>query len=123
MITVPEEFHSKGAAWKAVFLLDRLEKMELAKRKDVIATAEDRAAADNLKQYVIDEIEAFNHVDTGKLQNSIGVRDLGNGEYGVTAVDYAKYVNGRDRESGGEGFIDVAVNQARLDGDDVESLV
>lgn len=123
MFTVPEDFHSKGAAWKAVFVISELERAHLAKMKDVVARAESRDAAENLKQYIIDEAEAFDHVDTGKLQNSIGVRSLGDGEFGVTAVDYAKYVNGRDREQMGEGFIDVAVNQALLDGDDVEVLI
>jgi len=123
MITVPEDFHSKGAAYKAVFMIDAMEKAYLAKMKDVVARAEDREAAQNLKQHVIDEMEAFDHVDTGKLQNSVGVRNLGDGEYGVTMADYGKYVNGRDREVMGEGFIDVAVNQALLDGDDVEILI
>jgi len=123
MITVPEDFHSKGAAYKAVFMIDAMEKAYLAKMKDVVARAEDREAAQNLKQHVIDEMEAFNHVDTGKLQNSVGVRNLGDGEYGITMADYGKYVNGRDREQLGEGFVDVAVNQALLDGDDVEILI
>ena len=70
-----------------------------------------------------DEMEAFDHVDTGKLQNSVGVRNLGGGEYGITMEEYGVYVNGRDRETMGEGFIDVAVNQALIDGDDVEILI
>ena len=124
MIRVSEEFLNKGAAYKAVYMLDQLEKMELARRaKEVVAMAGDREAADNLKQYVIDEMEAFDHVDTGKLQNSVGVRNLGGGEYGITMEEYGVYVNGRDRETMGEGFIDVAVNQALIDGDDVEILI
>ena len=124
MIRVSEEFLNKGAAYKAVYMLDQLEKMELARRaKEVVAMAGDREAADNLKQYVIDEMEAFDHVDTGKLQNSVGVRNLGGDEYGITMEEYGVYVNGRDRETMGEGFIDVAVNQALIDGDDVEILI
>jgi hypothetical protein len=124
MIQVSEQFLGKGAAYKAVYMLDQLEKMELARRaKEVVAMAGDRESADNLKQYVIDEMEAFDHVNTGKLQNSVGVRNLGNGEYGITMEEYGVYVNGYDREAMGEGFIDVAVNQALIDGDDVEILI
>ena len=124
MIQVSEQFLGKGAAYKAVYMLDQLEKMELARRaKEVVAMAGDRESANNLKQYVIDEMEAFDHVDTGKLQNSVGVRCLGGGEYGITMEEYGIYVNGYDRESMGKGFIDVAVNQALIDGDDVEILI
>lgn len=124
MIQVSEQFLGKGAAYKAVYMLDQLEKMELARRaKEVVAMAGDRESANNLKQYVIDEMEAFDHIDSGKLQNSVGVRSLGGGEYGITMEEYGVYVNGYDRESMGEGFIDVAVNQALIDGDDVEILI
>ena len=119
------ELSTKGAAYKYTYLFDQMERHELAARtKDIIAVAPDRETAMELKQNVIDEIEVFDHVQTGKMQNSIGVRNLGGGEYGVTAVDYAKYVNGRDREVDGEGFIDAAVNQTILDtGEDVQILV
>ena len=124
MIQVSEQFLNKGAAYKAVYMLDQLEKMELARRaKEVVAMAGDRESANNLKQHVIDEMEAFDHVDSGKLQNSVGVRSLGDGDYGITMEQYGVYVNGYDRESMGEGFIDVAVNQALIDGDDVEILI
>ena len=124
MIKVSEEFLNKGAAYKACYMLAELERMELARRaKEVVAMAGDRESADNLKQHVIDEMEAFDHVDTGKLQNSVGVRNLGGGDYGITMEDYGVYVNGYDRETTGEGFIDAAVNQALIDGDDVEILI
>jgi hypothetical protein len=119
----PEEFLSKGAAFKAVYYLDSLEKAHLAKQKDIVAMAPDRDTALELKQNIIDEIDFFDHNVTGTMENSIGVRKMGD-EYGVTAIDYAKYVNGRDRESGGEGFIDAAVNQTILDtGEDIYLLV
>jgi hypothetical protein len=119
----PEEFLSKGAAFKAVYYLDSLEKAHLAKQKDIVAMAPDRDTALELKQNIIDEIEVFDHNVTGKMENSIGVRKMGD-EYGITAVDYAKYVNGRDRENEGQGFIDAAVNQTILDtGEDVYLLV
>lgn len=123
MITVPEQFHTKGAAWKAVFVLDQLEKQHLAKAKDVVASTYGRDSAENLRQHMIDEMEAYDHVDTGRLQNSVGIRSLGEGEYGITMAEYGKYVNGYDREKEGEGFIDTAVNQSILDGDDSEVLI
>ena len=123
MIRVSEEFLNKGAAYKAVFILDQLERMELATTKDVVAMAPDRDTALELKQNIIDEIEIFDHNVTGRMENSIGVRKMGD-EYGVTAVDYAKYVNGRDRENDGQGFIDAAVQQTILEtGEDVILLV
>jgi len=89
--------------------------------KDVIAIAESREMAEEIKQNVIDQIDFYDHNVTGNLENSISVRPLGGGEFGVTATDYAKYVNGYDREATGTGFIDDAVNQAILDlGQDAE---
>jgi len=123
MIQVSEQFLTKGAAYKAVFMLDQLEKAQLAKQKDIVAMAPDRDTALELKQNIIDEIEVFDHNVTGKMENSIGVRKMGD-EYGITAIDYAKYVNGRDRENEGQGFIDVAVQQTIIDtGEDVQLLV
>jgi hypothetical protein len=123
MITVSEQFLNKGAAYKAVYMLDQLERMELATTKDVVAMAPDRDTALELKQNIIDEIDIFDHNVTGRMENSIGVRKMGD-EYGVTAIDYAKYVNGRDRENEGQGFIDAAVQQTIIDtGEDVILLV
>jgi hypothetical protein len=91
------------------------------KPKDVIAVAESREMAEEIKQNVIDQLDFYDHNNTGTLENSIGVKPLGNGEFGVTATDYAKYVNGYDREKFGNGFVDDAVNQAVLDiGQDAE---
>jgi len=123
MIRVSEEFLNKGAAYKAVYMLDQLEKAHLARQKDIVAMAPDRETALELKQNIIDEIEVFDHNVTGTMENSIGVRKMGD-EYGVTAVDYAKYVNGRDRENDGQGFIYAAVQQTILEtGEDVILLV
>ena len=123
MIQVSEEFLNKGAAYKAVFILDQLERMELATTKDVVAMAPDRDTALELKQNIIDEIDLYDHNVSGRLENSIGIRKMGD-EYGITAVDYAKYVNSRDRENEGEGFIDAAANQTMLDtGEEVIVLV
>jgi hypothetical protein len=105
-------------------MLDQLEKMEMARQaKEVVAMAGSREEAENLKEYVVTEMEAFDHVNTGKLQNSVGIRNLGDGDYGITMEQYGVYVNGYDREAMGEGFIDAAVNQALIDGDDVEILI
>jgi len=91
------------------------------KPKDVIAVAESREMAEEIKQNVIDQLDFYDHNVTGNLENSIGVRPLGDGEFGVTAADYAKYVNGYDREKTGAGFVDDAVNEAILDlGQDAE---
>ena len=91
------------------------------KPKDVIAIAESREMAEEIKQNVIDQLDFYDHNVTGNLENSIGVRPLGNGDFGVTAADYAKYVNGYDREKFGAGFVDDAVNEAILDlGQDAE---
>ena len=123
MIQVPEYVLSKGAAYKAVYVLDRMEKLAAA-AKDVIAVAPDRETARELQQNVIDAIDFYDHNVTGQMENSIGVRPMGGGEYGVTAVDYAKYVNGYDREATGTGFIDDAVNQTILDtGEHIDILV
>lgn len=123
MFTVPENFHSKGAAWKAVYVLDQLEKMELAKTKDIVAVAPDRDTALELKQNIIDSIEEYDHNQTGRMENSVAVRKSGD-EYEVAMIDYAKYVNGRDREATGAGFIDDAANQTMLDtGEEIIVLV
>jgi Ca2+-binding EF-hand superfamily protein len=103
--------------------LDKLIKYEELGRKpkDIIAVAESRTMAEEIKQNVIDQLDIYDHNNTGTLENSIGVRPLGNGEFGVTAAEYAKYVNGYDREKTGTGFVDDAVNQALLDiGQDAE---
>jgi len=90
--------------------------------KDIIAVAEDRdsavAAAESIKQ----EIENYDHVSSGKMLDSITptVRD---GEHVVTAVSYAKFVNGYDKEAGEAGFVQDGVSQAQLDGYDVEAAV
>jgi len=92
---------------------------ELARPKDILAVADSRDIAEELKQNIIDSANTLHGEGTGKLERSIGVRRMGNGDYGVTGVDYAKYVNGRDRESFGEdnGFIDeaVAITRQELD--------
>ena len=102
---------------------------ELAKPKDVLAITDSREIAEELKQNIVDAADAMGHYQTGKLERSIGVRNMGNGDWGVTGVDYAKYVNGRDRDNPelGEGFIDEAVaittQELDLDSGDIEVLV
>lgn len=100
---------------------------ELARPKDLLVLTPDRFIAEEVKQNIIDTADTYGHYQTGKLERSIGVRNLGNGDYAVTGVDYAKYVNGRDRENFGEGFIDeaVAITEQELDlnFNDIEVLV
>jgi hypothetical protein len=85
------------------------------KSKDTLVIADSKELADEIKQNIIDQSELFNHNVTGTMENSISVRPAGGGDYEVKGVDYTKYVNGRDREAGGSGFVDDAVNQALLD--------
>ena len=100
---------------------------ELAKPKDILAITDSRDIAQEVKQNIIDTADAYGHYQTGKLERSIGVRNMGNGDWGVTGVAYAKYVNGRDRETFGEGFIDEAVaittQELDLDSNDIEVMI
>ena len=102
---------------------------ELARPKDILAITDSREIADELKQNIIDTADAMGHRQTGKLERSIGVRNMGNGDWGVTGVDYAKYVNGRDRDNPeiGEGFVDEAVaittQELDLDYNDIEIMI
>lgn len=91
------------------------------KQKDVLAIADSKELADEIKQNIIDEADLAGHTDTGTMENSISVVPAGGGDYAVKGVDYTKYVNGYDREADGVGFVDVAVDQALLDiGGDAE---
>jgi hypothetical protein len=101
----------------------RIANISLASSKDIIAIAEDRESALAAKSDIIAEIEAYDHIDTGRMINSISVSSIGGGEFAIKAVDYAKYVNGYDREATGAGFIDDAIANAQLDGYDVEVAV
>lgn len=105
--------------------LDKLNKYEELgrKSKDTIVIADSRELAEEIKQNMIDEAELAGHNDTGTMENSFSVRPAGGGDYAVKGVDYTKYVNGRDRESG-EGFVDAAVNSALLDiGGDAQIII
>lgn len=96
--------------------------VELGQRKTVIAYADDKESAEAIAMDIRNEIEAFDHVDTGRMLNSVTATTRGS-QHVVTAVDYAVYVNGRDREIDGEGFIDAGVNNAILDNYDGEVAV
>ena len=97
-------------------------KVELGQRKDIIAYADDADSAQAAAMSIRDEIEAYDHVDTARMLNSITATKRG-GEHVVTAVDYAKFVNGRDKENGEAGFVEDGVNQAVLDGYAVTAAV
>jgi len=96
--------------------LNNLNKWQaLGVRKDILAVADSKQLAEEIKQNIIDEASNYGHTDTGRLENSISVTPAGKGDFNVKGVDYAKYVNGRDRENEGVGFVDVAVDNALLD--------
>jgi hypothetical protein len=94
--------------------------VELGVRKDVIAIAQDKDSAEAAAMSIRDEIEFRDNIQTGKMLNSITAVPIGGGEYAVKAIDYAKYVNGYQREVDNAGFIDDGVAAAQLDGFDVE---
>jgi len=95
--------------------------IELGRRsKDIIAIAQDRDSAEAAAMSIRDEIEFRDNIQTGALLNSITAVPIGGGEYAVKAIDYAKFLNGRQREVDNAGFIDDGVAAAQLDNYDVE---
>jgi hypothetical protein len=109
-----------------IAFLDKLNKYEELGRKpkDVLVIADSRELAEEIKQNMIDEAEFAGHNNTGTMENSFSVTPAGGGDYQIKGVDYTKYVNGRDRENEGVGFIDVAVDTALLDlGGDAEVII
>ena len=94
------------------------------KPKDILVVADSKELAEEIKQNIIDEADFAGHNNTGTMENSISVVPNGGGDYAVKGVDYTKYVNGRDRENEGVGFVDVAVDNALLDlGGDAEVII
>ena len=95
--------------------------IDLGRRsKDVIAIAGDRDSAEAAAESIRQEIEFRDNIVSGALLNSISVTPAGGGEYAVKAIDYAKFLNGRQREVDNAGFIDDGVAAAQLDNYDVE---
>jgi hypothetical protein len=93
------------------------------KPKDILAIADSKELAEEIKQNAIDNSELFGHNSTGTMENSFSVVPAGDGNYAVKGVDYTKYVNGRDEETG-EGFFNRAVNEALVDiGGDAQNLI
>jgi hypothetical protein len=98
--------------------------VELGRRsKDVIAIAGDRDSAEAAAESIRQEIEFRDNIQTGALLNSISVTPAGGGEFNIKAIDYAKFLNGRQREVDGEGFIDDGVAAAQLDNYDVDVVI
>jgi hypothetical protein len=100
--------------------------IELGRSKDIIAYCEDRDTAQVLAMDIRDEIEAFDHIDTGRMIRSISVGRSGDPDlpYAVKGIDYLKYVNGRDRENFGGGFVDAAVDSTMSSGyGDIEVMI
>jgi len=105
---------------------DKLNKYaELGRKpKDTLVIADSRELAEEIKQNLVDQSELFDHNVTGTMENSFSVRPNGGGDFAVKGVDYTVYVNGRDRENTGSGFVDDAVNQALLDiGGDAQIII
>ena len=93
------------------------------KPKDILAIADSRELAEEIRQNAIDNSELFGHNDTGAMENSFSVVPVGGGDFAVKGVDYTKYVNGRDEETG-EGFFNRAVNEALIDiGGNADNLI
>ena len=98
--------------------------VELGRRsKDVIAIAGDRDSAEAAAMSIREEIEFRDNIQTGALLNSISVTPAGGGEFAVKAIDYGKFLNGRQREVDGNGFIDDGVAAAQLDNYDVDVVI
>ena len=126
-----------GAALKYMSMISELNRLELEARnniedaefvvlgasKDVLAVTDNKDTAQELVQNLVDQSDFYDHNQTGRMENSFKVRKAGS-EYEVTGVDYAKYVNGYDRESTGAGFIDDAISTTIIDtGDHIQPLV
>ena len=95
--------------------------VELGRRsKDIVAIAQDRDSAEAAAMAIRDEIEFRDNIQTGALLNSITAVPIGGGEFAVKAIDYGKFLNGRQREVDNAGFIDDGVAAAQLEGYDVE---
>jgi len=94
----------------------KLKEVTLAGRtKDVLVVTDDREVAEEIRDNIVEQIENYGHIgETERLIDSISAVRNGD-EYEVKGIDYAKYVNGYDREALGpqSGFIDRAVRDAR----------
>jgi hypothetical protein len=96
--------------------------VQLGRSKVTVAYAGDLDSARALQQDIINEIDAYDHIVSGDLQNSVSIKKEGS-EYAIKTLDYGVFVNGYDREKFGDGFIDDAVNNALLDNYDVEIAI
>jgi hypothetical protein len=81
-----------------------------APRKTTVAIAEDRDAAEVVAENIRENIEIEQHIQTGRLLDSVSVTPAGGGEFAVKTVYYGPYVNAKS------GFITDAVDAAVLDG-------
>ena len=90
---------------------------ELGVVKETLIVAEDAEAAQVIAENVRQELENYDHVNTGRLLNSINATKR-NGEDVVVGREYAKFVNSNDQAKGEAGFLNDAVNSAIIDGYD-----
>lgn len=86
------------------------------KPKDLLAVADTRQLADEIRRNASENAQFEGHVNTGSMLKNFRVIKTGdkNLPWGVSGTQYVKYVNGYDAETDGAGFFDDAVNTAIL---------
>jgi hypothetical protein len=95
----------------------RMNGVNLGLAKTVVAIADDRESAEVVAEAIRENIEFNDHVQTGRLLDSVSVTPAGRGDFNVKTVYYGPYVNAHS------GFIDDAINEAILDGYSVDSML
>jgi hypothetical protein len=103
-------------------VFNRMSNVHLGRSKVTVAYAEDRDSARALQQDIIDQLDDWDHVDTGQLQASVSVNKVGD-EYAVKVVDYGVYVHGYDKERTGTSYLEDAANSSIIDGYSVDLVV
>jgi hypothetical protein len=91
--------------------------INLGLAKTVVAICEDRESAEVVAEGIRDNIEIEDHIQTGRLLDSVSVTPAGRGDFNVKTVYYGPYVDAHS------GFITDAINSAILDGYSAESLI
>ena len=86
------------------------------KPKDLLAVAETKQLADEIRRNASENAKFNDHVKTGSMLRNFRVIKTGdkNLPWGISGTQYVKYVNGYGAEAQGAGFFDDAVNTAIL---------
>ena len=103
-------------------VFNRMADVHLGRSKITVAYAGDIDSARALQQDIINEIDAYDHIVSGDLQNSVSVKKEGS-EYAVKVLDYGVYVHGYDKERTGTSYLEDAANNSLIDGYDVDLVV